>query len=310
MEPSPSYSTSGFAGFYERFVASLPPEFEVGQDVCRVYAPLLEEAVRLAAARDGVLPLVVLDLFTGSGRVALGLLQHLRHSEQLRAAVSSVRLVGLDSSEEMLAAARAAAVAAPASWELAWRCADAGRLSRALLAEAGVLGACRLVVCSAGSFHHLLTAAQQIACLRGVAAALAPSGPAYAVLNIFHPDHLQASPGEAAVVGPYRRTCVEQRREQQADGGVVWRQRFELELYADDPAAAAADPRHLLWRRSEAWALREVSAEEVRRLVQRAGLRIVRQQRRWADGWSGCGDNAPSCDDDEARIFVLSLRHP
>jgi hypothetical protein len=65
-----------------------------------------------------------------------------------------------------------------------------------------------------------------------------------------------------------------------------------------------------LWRRSEAWALREVSAEEVRRLVQRAGLRIVRQQRRWADGWSGCGDNAPSCDDDEARIFVLSLRHP
>lgn len=312
-----SYDTPGFAEFYEHLLHSLPPEYEPGRDL-DVYWPLLEQTLQGAAGVADVCTgvaagVAVLDLCTGSGRVLLGLLQRLASSAAAQAASAGglqLRLAGVDSSEEMLAAARgqlAAARAPPPPWcRVEWHRADVAALGAPQLAALQLAGACRLVLISAGSFHHLLSAADQLACLRGVAAALSPAGPSWAVLNIFDPGHLQASPGEAAVLGPFRRTCVRQEAEAQPDGGRVWRQRFQLERYASPAAAAAGDAQQLSWRRQEEWALREVAPHQLRQLAAQAGLAVVRQQARWGDT---CGAGAaPPCADADARIFVLGLQ--
>lgn len=306
---SPSYSLPGFPEFYEHLLSSLPPEYEPGLDISCVCLPLLKAALPSKAASapdaDASQPTTVLDLCTGSGRVLLGLLKQL--ADHSGAQVPHLRLVGIDSSEEMLAAACAAAAAAriPPRCDVSWHCADAAGLPAPELARLRLQGACRLIVCAAGSFHHLLSADAQLACMRSIAAALAPAGPAYAVLNIFCPEHLQAVPDETAVLGPFRRTCVQQQAEQATDGGRVWRQRFELERFASGTSAAANDAGQRLWQRQEQWALREVSPADLRRLAAAAGLQVVRQQALWADGW---GDGtAARCADSDARIFTLSL---
>lgn len=56
---------------------------------------------------------------------------------------------------------------------------------------------------------------------------------------------------------------------------------------------------------NEQWSLREVSPADLRRLAAAAGLSVVRQLARWADGWASDGSEAPACSDDEARVFVL-----
>lgn len=61
---------------------------------------------------------------------------------------------------------------------------------------------------------------------------------------------------------------------------------------------------------NERWALREVAPADLHRLAAAAGLRVVRQLARWADGWAdSTGGEAPACGDDEARVFVLRLSY-
>lgn len=319
-------------------VESLPPEFEAGRDVHDVYWPLLTELVAAAGGSPGPSATTVLDLCCGSGRVALGLAGKWAAWDG-RPAGAALALTGVDSSEEMLAAARAKQAAQAGSpgpgscsssggssgnseagaASISWRCADMAALDSAS-ALAPLRGRCSLAVVSAGSFHHLLTAADQGACLRGLAACLQqPPAPAYVVLNIFCPSHLQAAPGGALVAGAFRRTCLSQSREQAADGGSVWRQRFALERYASAAAAAAAAggssegvrSEAPLWRRDEEWALREVSPAELEQRAGAAGLRVVRRQAHWSDGWPGADGGSQGSDSgcslEDARIFVLRL---
>lgn len=174
-----------------------------------------------AASKDSI---TVLDVCCGSGRVALDLAAWWA-SWPARPASTHLQLVGVDSSQEMLAAAQGKAEKLHAagsttgsggssslggsgsnSFSVAWDRADAAALLQEPALAAALRGRCSLVVLSAGSFHHMTTAASQAACLRGLAACLRPpsAGPAYAVVNIFGQADLQAMPGAAAVVGPFR----------------------------------------------------------------------------------------------------------
>ncbi|KAL4430843.1 hypothetical protein ABPG75_006099 [Micractinium tetrahymenae] len=352
-----SYKTAGFAEFYDAMIEALPPEFEAGRDVQHVYWPLLTELAAAAAKGGSASPAsgsaaaggrrpantVVLDLCCGSGRVALALAAKWA-AWGGRPAGAALVMAGVDSSEEMLAAARAKQVAQAgadgstgkdgATASIGWRCAHMAALG-ANPALAALRRQCSLAVVSAGSFHHLLTSADQAACLRGLAACLQPApAPAFVVLNIFNPAHLQAAPGEPVVVGPFRRTCLSQAREAAPDGGAVWRQRFLLERYASGAAAAGAAGAAAaeegndsgarssggsdsgaseapLWQREEEWALREVRPAELERLAAEAGLQVVWRQARWSDGWPGMSSigqgGACGCRLEDARIFVLRL---
>ena len=212
LQTADSYSTPGFSEFYDAMVAALPPQFEAGTDVERVLWPLLAElaAAEHAAPTRGTCPeggatacrchgtTTVLDLCTGSGRVALALAHHWQRWQQ-RPSAARLCILGVDSSREMLAAARAKAAAAAAgaaqtagggaeaaaagaAVSLAWHCADMAALEAAP-ALAALPGSCSLAVVSAGSFHHLATRADQEACLRGLAAFLRrPPALGYAVI--------------------------------------------------------------------------------------------------------------------------------
>lgn len=335
-----SYKTAGFAEFYDLMVESLPPEFEAGRDVRDVYWPLLTELATGAHNLEGASPgtTTVLDLCCGSGRVALQLAEAWAAWDS-RPAGATLALAGVDSSDVMLAAARAkqaveagrttradhdgcSGSAAEAS--ISWHLGDMAAIGAAP-SLAHLHGRCSLALLSAGSFHHLLTSADQAACLRGLAACLqqAPA-PAYAVLNIFDPTHLQAASGEATVVGPFRRTCLAQEREEAADGGTVWRQRFALERFASEaetavaqraPGSGSSNCRSggtcgaPVWRREEKWCLREVAPAELQQLAEQAGLQVVRRQARWSDGWPGAHGidkvGSAGCSLEDARIFVM-----
>lgn len=218
-------------------MASLPSEFEAGRDV-ELLAELVGE--RLA---DATGPVRVLDACCGSGRVALGLLRRCGPTAAAAAARHSARpaldILGVDNSQEMLGAARRAAAAAEAEAAVGGGATNGGAPGRAtwVLADVAALGeapevaawrgTCDLSVVAAGSFHHMISEADQLSCLRGLAGMLRPGG--LAILDLLPPSALRADVGTPVQLGAFRRTCLLEQREVQADGGVVWRQKFWLE---------------------------------------------------------------------------------
>ena len=231
-----SYHSAGFAEVYAELVASLPTEFEAGADA-ELLAQLVEE--RLGAAAG---PVRVLDACCGSGRIALDLRRRCGPAAVAAAARHgqhpALDLLGVDNSQEMLGAAQRAtagadaaeadAGGAPAPCRARWVLADVAALG-GLPELAPWRGACDLAVVAAGSFHHLVSEAAQLGCLRGLAAMLAPGG--LAVLDLLPPSALRADVGTPVQLGAFRRTCLLEQREAQPDGGVVWRQKFWLERW-------------------------------------------------------------------------------
>ncbi|KAI7839045.1 hypothetical protein COHA_007187 [Chlorella ohadii] len=312
----------GFAQFYDAMVAQLPPEYEAGADVERVCWPLLQELAAAATpagsspaggstqhdsiagqapgSSNSAAQLSVLDMCTGSGRVALALAA--RWAAWTGASPGTrLSIVGVDHSSEMLAAAQAAAAerSTHSSVQLSWQLGDMAAPQPPVPP-----GTCSLAILTAGSFHHLLTSADQAAALRSLAACLRqPPAPSFLVLNLLDPGHLAAHAGQELLAGPYRRMCLAAAREAAPDGGMIWRHRFRLQRYASEVAAAAVEAAGLLWEREEGWALREVAPEDLERLAAAAGLQLVRRRARWSDGWGGA---APACAVADGRVFVFA----
>lgn len=305
MAVTESYSLDCFPDFYDAMVATLPPEYEPGEDVALYYS-LLEVALRANGGRARVL-----DLCTGTGRVVEGLVQRLHRAPTCSTSTGTppspagVEFVGVDLSVPMLdaAAAKLPAASLPAGTTCRWLPGDMARLPPA--AELG--GPFDLVILSAGSFHHLLTRDEQRACLAGVRRLLAPSPTARAVVNLLPSPHLRGPPGSVTLAGPFRRECLAEQCEACPDSGTIWRQTFLLSRLLPQqqgqPSAAAPGEAAVeapLWQQQEGWALREVEPEEVLGLLRECGLAVVEQRASFGEGGPWVDAAAPG------RVFVLA----
>ncbi|GAB4822252.1 hypothetical protein N2152v2_009298 [Parachlorella kessleri] len=232
-----SYDVPGFATFYDAMVEGLPEEYEAGKDVDFFWAQLQRVLEAQGTAR-------VLDLCTGTGRVVEGLVRHLALRRSSPSDVASppvlqeqqgwtVALTGVDNSEHMLQVAqdKLQLSTLPAGVSCSWLCSDIANLPP----QEDLGGPFDLIILSAGSFHHLLTKQEQLSCLTAIKHLLADHQAA--VINLMPSSDLQAQPGTVMLAGGYCRECIDQEREEQPDGGVVWRQQFMLSL--DTPPIAS-----------------------------------------------------------------------
>ncbi|KAJ3078134.1 hypothetical protein HK102_004715 [Quaeritorhiza haematococci] len=258
------------------------------------------------------------------------------HADLLMTPIPSFRFVGLDHSEGMLAIARskwAAKNNSPASHpkpalniSAEFHPGDLTSFTTTTTTSPSITplhNACDVVILSAGTIHHLLTSSDIRAFLSQVRSALKPEG-GVAVFNIFPPSTFDAKAG----LHPPTRVETNQAPDNinttedisTVDGGsteggatYMYERKHVSRSYADVDEAVVHDQfelqvkkigngggngeEEIVWKGTEGWKLRRILRDELVKLIEEAGLRVLRE-----DGdWSGEG-----LEESGGRVFVVS----
>ena len=291
-----AYQQEKFAEYYDVMVDALPEGFEVGVD-CEA------AAMRATAMAVQDRPLRILDLCTGTGRVALGLLQRLRETVQLQ-------VVGVDSSRAMLLRAETkrdeCGFADGGVLQLL-----EGRMQSLLQVVPRNGRAFDMILLFAGSFHHLLSTEEQVSTLRSLRSLLS-TAEARVFVDLFGEDEFEpletwggvGSTGGCAPNRGYLHQHIQRRLEragEASDSVIIAHDVFELSKFHSD------EPTEMLWTVQQGWSLRQVRKAHFRQLVASCELRVVDEYASYADVLKGRPSAQTSREQDKRAIFELAL---
>eukprot|EP00898_Chlorokybus_atmophyticus_P008763 jgi/Chlat1/8889/Chrsp92S08204 len=335
-----SYAHPGFAKFYDTFIDNLPPEYEVSESSA-LCCMLLERAVRAKRQRiddhhtnGELVPITVLDLASGTGRVILALL-HWWFSEAARELVQpfTLRIIANDSSPLMIAEARhklqqvhqsIIAHERKDSYSIRWVEGDMSQMR-----DESIKQAVDVAFLCAGSIHHLLARASQQQLMDNLHWHMLPHPDSRAVLNLFgieeftSYEELNKEASAVLTTGEYERVHVRRVREHATDSmlpaDIIILDEYRLiKLKATSQEEATIE-----WSAREGWSLRSITHEDLRRMADSAGLRVLHESERFA-GVMGLvanqegaaefdakgGGGVPESDGYQrrSRVFVLGVK--